>query len=62
MCIVIIQGVKENQAVEVSINISVQSDGNPSDADFFLKNAGPVKYFPGGPVYHFRGKDVSTLL
>ena len=62
MCIVIIQGAKENRAVEVGIDISVQPDGNPSDADFFLKNAGPGKYFPGGPVCHFRGKDVPTLI
>ena len=40
----------------------VQHVGNPSDAGFFLKNTGPVKYFPGGPVYHFRGKDVPTLI
>ena len=63
MCIVIIQTVnKANPAVEVCIDISVQPDGNPSDADFFLKNAGPGKYFPGEPVCHFRGKDVPTLI
>ena len=30
MCIVIIQGMKENRVVEVGIDISVQPDGNPS--------------------------------
>ena len=41
MCIMIIQGVEENRAVEAAIDISVQPDGNPSDAYFFLKNNGP---------------------
>ncbi len=53
MCIVIIYGNKPNRAVEVDIDISVQPDGDPNDVDFFLKNAGPYKYFPGGPVCHF---------
>ena len=43
ICILIIQCVEENRAVEVTIDISVQPDGNPSDADFFLKNAGTGK-------------------
>ena len=62
MCVVIIQGGKKSQAVEVGIDISVQPDGNPSDAHFFLKNAGPGKYLPGEPVCHFRGKCVPTLI
>ena len=62
MFIVIIQGMKENQAIEVSIDISIQPDGNPSDTDAFLKNARHGKYFLGGPVCHFRGKDVPTLI
>ncbi len=62
MCIVIIQGIRHSRAVEVGIDISVQPDGDTKFADFFLKNAGPGKYFPRGPVCHFRGKDVPTLI
>ena len=62
MCIEIFQGVKENQAVKIGIDISLQPDGNRSDADFFPKNAGHGKYFPGGSVFHFRGKDIPILI
>ena len=62
MCIFITQGIRPNRAFEVGINISIQPDGDPNDADFFLKNASQGKYFPGGPVWHFRGKDVPTLI
>ena len=50
MCIFITQGIRPNRAFEVGINISIQPDGDPNDADFFLKNASQGKYFPGGPV------------
>ena len=62
MCIVIIQGTMHNRAAEVGIDVTVQPNGNPTDADFFIKNSGPGKYFPGGPVCHFRGKDIPPLV
>ena len=56
MCIVIIHGTQINCSAEVGIDISIEPEGDPEDPDFFLKNSGPGKYFPGGPVCHFRGK------
>ena len=62
MCIVIIQGTIHNRAAEIGIDVTVQPNGNPTDADFFMKNSGPGKYFPGGPVCHFRGKEIPPLV
>ena len=58
----IIQGIKPNIAVEVGIDISVQSDRDLDGTDFFLKNSGPGKYFIGGPICRFRSKDVPTII
>ena len=60
--LVIIQGVKENSALEGGIGILIHPDNNPSDADFILKNDGPKKYFNGRIVYNFRYKEISTLI
>ena len=62
MCIVIIQGCQMNRSAEVGIDISIEPQGDPEDPDFFLKNSGPGKYFPGGPVCHFRGKDIPPMV
>ena len=62
MCIVIIQGSQVNRSAEVGIDISIEPEGDPEDPDFFLKNSGPGKYFPGGPVCHFRGKDIPPMV
>ena len=62
MCIVVIQGIMRNRAAEIGIDVTIQPDGNPTDADFFMKNSGPGKYFPGAPVCHFRGKEIPPLV
>ena len=62
MCIVIIQGTQVNRSAEVGIDISIEPQGDPEDPDFFLKNSGPGKYFPGGPVCHFKGKNIPPMV
>ena len=62
MCIVMIQGTMHNQAAKIGIDVIVQPDGNPTDADFFMKSSGPSKYFLGAPVCHFRGKEIPPLV
>ena len=62
MSIVIIQGTMHNQAAEIGFNVTVQINGIPTDADFFMKNSGPGKYFLGGPVCHFRETEIHPLV
>ena len=65
MCIVIIQGVTENQAVEVGIYVSIQSiqsDDKLGNVDFFPKNVKSGKYLSRDLVCHFRVKDDHTLI
>ncbi len=62
MCILIIEGKTPNGSVESGINFTVMPSGEPSDKDSIIKNSGPRKHFPGGPIYSFRNKKVPALI
>ena len=63
LCVLIIQGVQKDLAIETGIDISVNPEGNPEEGDtYFFKNTGVGKYFPGPPVCEFRGKTIPALV
>ena len=61
MCIVIFAGTKEHAIVESGLDLSAPTFGSPSDPDFFEKNSGKGKRFPGGPTCKFKGKQIPCL-
>jgi hypothetical protein len=63
LCLVIIAGVKETLAVESGIDPFVtETFGDASDKDYFDKNFGPGKLFPGGPTCKFLNKDIPCMV
>jgi len=62
MCILIIEGKTPNGSVESGIDFTVMPSGEPSDEDYIIRNSGPGKHFPGGPVCTFRNKKVPALI
>ena len=51
ICRVIIQWTMYNQAADIGIDVTVQPNGSPTNANFFMKNSGPGNYSPGSPVW-----------
>lgn len=62
MCILIIRGKRPHLDVETGIDITIEPEGDASDVNFFFKNSGVGKYFPGGPRCMFRGKEIPALI
>ena len=63
LCLVIIAGVREKLDVESGIDPFVtQTHGDASDKDYFDRNFGPGKLFPGGPTCKFLGKDIPCMV
>ena len=62
MCILIIRGKRPHLDVETVIDITIEPEGDASDVNFFFKNSGVGKYFPGGPRCMFRGKEIPALI
>ena len=62
MCVLIIEGKTPNGSVESGIDFIVMPSGEPSDEDYIIRNSGPEKHFPGGPVCTFRNKKVPALI
>jgi hypothetical protein len=65
MLVIIIEGVKRNLTVESGIDTTVPVEdiiGSESDNDFFIKNCGEGKLFPGGHTCVFRGKEVPCMV
>lgn len=62
VCVVIIQGSHVNCSVKVGIGVTIDPGGNPGDPGFFLKNSGPDKYSPDGPVCHYRGIEIFPMV
>ena len=58
MCCIIFTGTRPLALCETGLDLLAETVGNVSDIDFFEKNCGPGKRFPGGPTCRFRGKDV----
>ena len=61
MCVIIFAGKRENTLTETGMDIFVDAEGDPSDHDYFEKNSGFGKQFPGGPTCEFQGKEVPCL-
>ena len=62
MCIVIFAGEKTSTILETGMDIFAQVIGNEKDDDFFDKNYGPGKLYPGGPTCEFKGKKIPCLV
>ena len=62
MCILIIAGKKPNATIEAGVDIRINPVGNPKSRNFLHQNSGPGKYFPGGPVCSFRGKNLPLFI
>jgi len=61
MCIVIFAGNKRQPLYETGMDQFVEIDGLASEDDFFDKNSGPGKLYPGGPMCTFKGVDVPCM-
>ena len=63
MCVVIFSGEKAIANVESGIDIFCKNViPDESAADFFMKNSGKGKMFPGGPSCTFKGKHVPCFV
>ena len=61
MCVIIFAGLREQAVIETGMDVFAQQEGEVSDDDFFVKNSGSGKRFPGGPTCTFQGKEVACL-
>ena len=61
MYIFISSGKRENRLWETGIDIFQEVEGNMSDDNYFAKNSGRGKRFPGGPAFTYQGKEVPCL-
>ena len=48
--------------METGIDPTVIATGDATDEDFFDKNFGPGKLYPGGPTCTFKGKDIPCMV
>ena len=58
LCVVIVTGKEHSFQIEAGIDYDVMYVGDVEDEDFFEKNVGEGKYFPGGPNCVYKGKVV----
>ena len=58
MCVIIIKAKELSPSEILGIDIFATYDEDRS----LSENSGATKFFPGGPVCHFRGKDVKCLV
>ena len=61
MCVIIFAGKRENKLYECGMDVFAEQIGEVGDEDFFEKNSGKGKLYPGGPTCTFQGKIVPTL-
>ena len=62
MCVLIIEGKKENKLSECGMDIFAEKIGDVSDEGFFEASSGAGKRFPGGPSCLFQGKTIPCLV
>ena len=62
MCVLIFEGKRPNGSIEAGIDFTIKPNGSPSDPDYVEINSGAGKYFPGAPVYNFKGKMVPAVV
>ena len=58
MCCIIFTGVKPVALCKTGLDLAAETIGHNSDDDFFEKNSGKGKRFPGGSTCNFRGKEI----
>ena len=61
MCVIIFAGKREQAVVETGMDVFAPEEGDVRDEDFFKKNSGANKKFPGGPTCTFQGKQIPCL-
>ena len=61
MCVVIFAGKRETKLYETGMDIFAEQIGEVGDEDFFEKNSGKGRRYPGGPTCSFQGKTVPCL-
>mmetsp|Transcript_25328 Transcript_25328/g.29834 ORF Transcript_25328/g.29834 Transcript_25328/m.29834 type:complete len:143 (+) Transcript_25328:1172-1600(+) len=62
MCVVIMAGERPKAEVETGIDMFAETIGSIDDDDYFLKNSGKGKKFPGGPTCMVHGIKVPCLV
>jgi len=62
LCLVILAGVREELSVETGIDPIAITMGDVTDDDFFDKNFGPGKLYPGGPTCVFKGVEIPCMV
>ena len=61
VCIVICSSIQPNAMVETGLDLMAETIGSAIDDNFFEKNSGKGKKFPGGPTCKFEGKQIPCL-
>ena len=62
ICLVIVKGKEPKTDVEIGIDIFVDEVGSIEEEDYFEKNFGEGKRFPGGPTCTYKGKKFHAWL
>ena len=62
ICLVIVKGKEPKTDVETGIDIFVDEVGSIEDEDYFEKNFGEGKRFPGGPTCTYKGQKVPCMV
>ena len=58
LCLIIIAGVRDEFCAETGIDPTATAIGDATNEDFFNKNFGPGKLYPGGPTCNFKGQRI----
>ena len=61
MCVIIFAGKRHNPLCETGIDIFAEQVGEVSDEDYFKRNSGQNKRYPGGCTCVFQGKEVLCM-
>ena len=61
MCVIIFSRNQETHLYECRMDVFLETEGDMGDDDYFERNSGPAKRYPGGLTYSFQGKDVPCL-
>jgi len=63
LCLIMIAGIQQNLNVESEIDPFVtETLRDATDKDYFDRNFGTGKLFPGGPTCTFLGKDIPCMV
>lgn len=62
MCVLIISGKFPSAEIETGIDICAVDIFETTDEDDLVKNTGPGKRFPCGPIFHVNGKPIPCMV